>query len=270
MINTAINFFIKTLIIVITLSALAGCGSVQEKDELLDQARQAIAQAEANPNTANSEPLSQAKQALNRAELSEDVEVMEHFIHVAKRQAQIALEVAKRQAIESETEQLAQDEPTNPLTPTDPVWVETSPPVRPQPVQTNLQLQRKLAQWQKTGQLVITLDDIFEIGKTDLSAQTQHDLETIAAYLKKHPQLKVSVEGHTDNTGTLQHNLGLSERQATSIKFALMEHGISSKRILVKGLGATRPVASNSTDNGRQKNRRVEIVIFNEVSMMSF
>jgi len=270
MINTAINLFIKTLIIVITLSALAGCGSVPEKHELLNQARQAIAQAEANPNTANSEALSQAKQALNQAELSEDAEILEHFVHAAKRQAQIAIEVAKRQAIESETEQLAQYDPTNPLTQTDPVWAETSPPVSRQPVQTNRQLQRKLAQWQKTGRLVITLDDMFEIGKTDLSPQTRHDLGTIAAFLKKHPQLKISVEGHTDNTGTPQHNLGLSERQATSIKFALMEHGITSNRILVKGLGATSPVTSNSTYNGRQKNRRVELIIFNEVSLRSF
>jgi outer membrane protein OmpA-like peptidoglycan-associated protein len=263
--NTTVDLLIKTLFIVITLTTFSGCGTVLKKPEQLNQARQAIAQAEANPNTANSEALLEAKQALNQAEQSEDFEIMEHFVNVAKRQAQLALEVAKRQDIETETEQFSQDASTNPLSQTEPVWEETSPPASRQPVQTNRQLQQKLAQWQKTGRLVITLNNLFEFGKTDLSAQTQHDLSIIAAFVKKHPQLKISVEAHTDNTGTYQHNLGLSERQATSVKFFLIKHGISSKRILVKGFGATVPIASNSTNNGRQKNRRVELMIFNEV-----
>jgi len=280
MVNTDINrnSFIKVLVVVIIIGALsAGCGSTPEKHELLREARNAIAQAEANPNTANSEALSEAKQALNKAEMSEDAEITEHFAYVAKQQAQLALEVAERQALEDKREGLdqdaqgeqgAQDAQTERLAqeqaqrerlaqeeaqrerltqPTEPV-VETPPPARHQPARKNRQLQKKLAQWQKskTGRLVITLDDGFETGKTDLAAQTLRDIETVAVFLNRNPQLKASVEGHTDNVGNPQHNLGLSER------------------ILVKGFGGANPIASNRTERGRQKNRRVEVVIFNE------
>jgi outer membrane protein OmpA-like peptidoglycan-associated protein len=81
-------------------------------------------------------------------------------------------------------------------------------------------------------------------------------------FLKQHPYIKISVESHTDNVGTHTHNLGLSERRATSVKFALMNYGITSKRITVKGVGETRPIGSNHTQQGRQKNRRVEIIVF--------
>jgi OOP family OmpA-OmpF porin len=298
------NSFIKVLVVVIIITGLsAGCGSTPEKSDLLREARNAIAQAEANPNAANSEALTEAKEALNKAEMSNDAEITEHFAHMAKQQAQLALEVAQRQALEDQRESLAQDvqeeqgaqdaqtlaeeqaqrerlaeeqarrerlaeeqaQRERLTQPTEPV-VETPPPARHQPARKNRQLQKKLAQWQKskTGRLVVTLDDGFETGKTDLAPQTLRDIETLAVFLNRNRQLKASVEGHTDNVGNPQHNLGLSERRATSVKFALMERGLTSKRILVKGFGGTKPIASNRTERGRQKNRRVDVVIFNE------
>jgi OOP family OmpA-OmpF porin len=106
-------------------------------------------------------------------------------------------------------------------------------------------LKKKLAKWEKTynGRLVVTLFDV-----------DKRDIKILAKFIKQHPNLKISVEGHTDNKGNRQHNLGLSERRATSVKFSLMEHGIASTRITAKGLGESRPISSN-------KNRRVEIII---------
>jgi outer membrane protein OmpA-like peptidoglycan-associated protein len=130
------------------------------------------------------------------------------------------------------------------------------------------QLQEKLAEWQlnrnsQTGRLVVTLDHVlFEKGKTDLRPEAQRHIETVATFLKQHPELKVSIEGHTDNKSTHQHNLGLSERRATTVQFALIKHGVSSKRLIVKGFGDTRPLANNRSEAGRQKNRRVELIIF--------
>jgi outer membrane protein OmpA-like peptidoglycan-associated protein len=110
----------------------------------------------------------------------------------------------------------------------------------------NPKLEKKLAKWEKTtynGRLVVTLFDV-----------DKRDIKILAKFIKQHPNLKISVEGYTDNKGNRQHNLGLSERRATSVKFSLMEHGIASTRITAKGLGESRPIASN-------KNRRVEIII---------
>ena len=125
-------------------------------------------------------------------------------------------------------------------------------------------LLEKIARWQKnkTKSLVIVLEnDLFETDKADLRTNTLHDIKIIAAFLKKNPKLKMVIKGHTDNTSTHLHNLGFSERRATTVKFALMKQGIISKRLFVKGLGETQPIASNHTAIGRQKNHRVELVI---------
>lgn len=129
----------------------------------------------------------------------------------------------------------------------------------------NPKLKNKLTKWEKThnGRLVVILSDelLFDVDKSDLKSEAKRDIKILAKFLKRHPNLKVSVEGYTDNKGNRQHNLGLSERRATSVKFSLMEHGIASTRITAKGLGESRPVASNRKRAGRKKNRRVEIII---------
>jgi len=129
----------------------------------------------------------------------------------------------------------------------------------------NPKLKKKLAKWEKShsGRLVVTLLDelLFDVDKSDLKSEAKRDIKILAKFLKRHPNLKISVEGYTDNKGNRQHNLGLSERRATSVKFSLMEHGIASTRITAKGLGESRPVASNRKRAGRKKNRRVEIII---------
>lgn len=129
----------------------------------------------------------------------------------------------------------------------------------------NPKLKKKLAKWEKShsGRLVVTLLDelLFDVDKSDLKSDAKRDIKILAKFLKRHSNLKISVEGYTDNKGNRQHNLGLSERRATSVKFALMEHGIASTRITATGLGESRPVASNRKRAGRKKNRRVEIII---------
>ncbi len=132
----------------------------------------------------------------------------------------------------------------------------------------NPKLKNKLAKWEKShsGRLVVTLLDelLFDVDKSDLKSEAKRDIKILAKFLKRHSNLKISVEGYTDNKGNRQHNLGLSERRATSVKFSLMEHGIASTRITAKGLGESNPVASNRKRAGRKKNRRVEIIIYRE------
>ena len=78
--------------------------------------------------------------------------------------------------------------------------------------------------------------------------------------LKQNPDLKVSVEGHTDNVGSDKSNKTLSENRAKSVMTALISGGIDKSRLSSKGWGETKPVGDNSTEDGRFKNRRVEIV----------
>jgi OOP family OmpA-OmpF porin len=80
--------------------------------------------------------------------------------------------------------------------------------------------------------------------------------------LKENPQIKVEIGGHTDPSGTEKANQILSEKRAQSAKKYLMDkYGIADNRLVVKGYGATRPIADNKTQEGRSKNRRVEFRI---------
>lgn len=100
----------------------------------------------------------------------------------------------------------------------------------------------------------------FDTGKWDLKADGQATVKEIVAMLKSAPNLKISVEGHTDNVGTPASNQKLSENRAKSVMDAIVNGGISAPRLSSKGLGQTAPIADNRSDEGKAKNRRVELV----------
>jgi lipid-binding SYLF domain-containing protein len=101
----------------------------------------------------------------------------------------------------------------------------------------------------------------FETGKSDLTANSEAPLGELEKTLKDNPTWNVRVEGFTDNRGDAETNRGLSEDRAAAVVNWLVDHGIERSRLTAKGYGGGgRPVASNSTAAGREKNRRVEVV----------
>ncbi|MBW6487264.1 MAG: OmpA family protein [Syntrophobacterales bacterium] len=89
--------------------------------------------------------------------------------------------------------------------------------------------------------------------------QYHHEIGNLAEVMKKYPDLKITIEGHTDNTGGLDYNAKLSQRRAEAVKKYLVgKFGIDAYRLNEKGYGEIRPIESNATKAGRQKNRRVE------------
>jgi len=85
-------------------------------------------------------------------------------------------------------------------------------------------------------------------------------LGEIVKLLQQNPDLKLRVEGHTDNQGNAAANQSLSEKRAQAVVAWLTAHGVEAGRLTAKGLGQTKPVEDNSTEDGRAKNRRVELV----------
>jgi outer membrane protein OmpA-like peptidoglycan-associated protein len=110
--------------------------------------------------------------------------------------------------------------------------------------------------------LIVNMSDVlFDVDKATLKPATRETLAKVAGILLTHPTLRVSVEGHTDSTGSDEYNLKLSQRRADSVREYLIENGISSSNIEAHGMGKDQPVASNDTAAGRQQNRRVEMVV---------
>lgn len=113
-----------------------------------------------------------------------------------------------------------------------------------------------------TRGLVISLSDIlFDVDKATIKPGALSNINRIAGILNQFPNYKISVEGHTDNTGSAQYNMQLSQRRAEAVRQALINGGVDSTRITATGFGLTQPVATNATAAGRQQNRRVEVVV---------
>jgi outer membrane protein OmpA-like peptidoglycan-associated protein len=100
----------------------------------------------------------------------------------------------------------------------------------------------------------------FDTGKSDIKPESLAIIGQIAALLKAHPELKVSIEGHTDNAGTPQNNKALSTQRAKSVMNAVVQKGVAATRLTALGWGQEKPIADNRSEEGKAKNRRVEIV----------
>lgn len=111
------------------------------------------------------------------------------------------------------------------------------------------------------GTIVSMSDILFGFDKADITTDLKTSLAKIAGILTVYKDCKVIVEGHTDNIGTADYNQNLSERRAVNVKGFLVEQGLATVRLSAVGYGMSRPYASNSTKEGRQKNRRVDLVI---------
>jgi outer membrane protein OmpA-like peptidoglycan-associated protein len=108
-------------------------------------------------------------------------------------------------------------------------------------------------------------DVLFDTGKYKLRMEAQLGLAKLAGIVLSHPGLKLAVEGYTDTTGTVAFNETLSEQRANAVEEYLIQQGLDAGSVTAQGFGPANPVASNDTSQGRQQNRRVEIIISGEV-----
>lgn len=113
--------------------------------------------------------------------------------------------------------------------------------------------------------LIVNLSDVlFDTGSANLKTGTREKLAKVAGILLSHPGLKIQVEGHTDSVGEAGYNQHLSENRAGSVRTYLVDQGIAHDAVGTTGFGETNPVASNTTAEGRQQNRRVELIVSGE------
>lgn len=116
--------------------------------------------------------------------------------------------------------------------------------------------------------LVITLGDVlFGTGKSDIrSGAAMQALSKLSTFLNEYPDRTALIEGHTDNVGADDYNLGLSQQRANAVKAYLMQQGVNATRLTASGMGENSPISGNETSTGRQQNRRVEVIVSQAVA----
>ncbi|TAE46576.1 MAG: OmpA family protein [Bacteroidetes bacterium] len=125
-------------------------------------------------------------------------------------------------------------------------------------VEVNIQLEPI-----RIGSSLILKNIYFETGKWNLLPASNAELERVVAFMKLNPRVAIQVSGHTDNTGDKNEKMQLSINRANSVRDYLVKRGVAAGRLKVKGYGMYRPIAPNTTPEGRQKNRRVEFEVIN-------
>ncbi|HYF68835.1 MAG TPA: OmpA family protein [Ohtaekwangia sp.] len=111
------------------------------------------------------------------------------------------------------------------------------------------------------GSVAVLNNIFFDVDKYALKTKSASELNNIVRFMRSNPTVKIEIGGHTDNSGSREYNLQLSEKRARSVYQYLIEKGIDEKRLALRGYGQDRPVENNDTEEGRQQNRRIEFKV---------
>lgn len=290
----------RLLLVPVAAAVLMACASTPMSNGRLDEARALYTQASNDPETARTAPLElrRAQQALTQAEAAlkagEDVSVVDHYAYLARQRSATALQTGEisraeksvgassrdrdRILMEARTQEASRSSAQARAALQEAEAARMSAVKARDEAQTQLaaaeaakakaaKLQAELAalQAKQTDRgMVLTLGDVlFDTGRAQLKAGAFDTVDRLATFLRENPERSVAIEGYTDSVGGDAYNQSLSQRRADAVRTALSERGIASNRVSTQGFGEAKPVATNSTAEGRQRNRRVEVVIAN-------
>jgi outer membrane protein OmpA-like peptidoglycan-associated protein len=250
-------------------AAVVACASAPQRSEQLEQARTEIQTLSQDPlaQQAAGADLQSARKSLEQADAAlqqkQPPAVVDHLAYLARRHAE-AGEARVSEARAREQVAQAQDDRNKILMDarTRQLASAQSQASAAQQELANTQQQLADLQAKKTDRgMVVTLGDVlFDTGQATLKPGANLAMNRLSTYLSSNPQTKIIIEGHTDSRGSEEYNEVLSERRARAVATELESRGISSDQIQTLGRGKAYPVASNDTPEGRQQNRRVEIV----------
>lgn len=278
------KFVPNRFLTVIAVVLIVGCGGTPDKNPLLEEAKTNFQQAERDSMIVTKAPVA-LKEAEEELEIGQrlwedkaDRELVDHHAYIAGQRVAIARETAMLNAAQDEVER-AEAERQRVL-----IQARKAEAVaaeqRAQEALTEARKEREAAEEarrraeelaqrvnelearQTERGLVLTLGDVlFDFDKATLKPGGQRAVNELSNFLREYPERKVMIEGFTDNIGSDSYNEELSRRRADAVRMALTSNGISTGRIQIRGYGEQYPVANNNTEAGRQRNRRVEVII---------
>jgi len=239
----------KLLIPAIILTLASGCADLQKTQGLLD-AEKAYARAAEDKSVAKyaSSDLGVANATLMRAGIAECETEMTSLAYIGNVQVETAIKKAEAQQAMQNTKNLIEKKEE---------LVAASVLAKKESAQNQLgAMQERTAE----NEIILAFGKVeFVTGKVDLVPGVVGGVDLLADYLNANKTKKVTLSGHTDSTGSAERNKELSQQRADFIRDVLVSKGVAASRISSIGYGQSQPIASNSTREGRQKNRRIAI-----------
>lgn len=234
-------------------AGLVGCAN--QPNPNLETARSNYAELQANPqaNTLAAVETKEAGDMLTRTQMAyenrQDPVEVDHLAYITSQRVEVARQTIQQKAAE---EALAKAPAQR-----------TQAQLDARNQQVNVLLQQLQAKPTERGTLITLGDVLFAVDRAELTPSGMQNVQQLGHYLLQNPDRQVVVEGFTDSTGTVDHNLRLSQARADSVRSALVAMGVEPSRVTTHGFGKDYPVASNATPDSRTLNRRVEVTIAN-------
>lgn len=237
--------------------------SKSDKSKILTNARQTIQFAEdARALAAERQEAERIQQEKDAAAATAKAKAEEQAAAEAQRQAELTAAKEAQMKAEAEAKQAAEKARTQ-------AAEEEAERARAATAALRAQLLQQLNSVLQTtdsprGLVVNMADVLFDFGKYNLKSDADVKLAKLAGIILAHPGLHLAIEGHTDNIGSDEANMKLSQQRADTVRDYLVQQGLAADTVTAVGMGKADPVADNSTNEGRQKNRRVEIIVSGE------
>lgn len=276
--NNSVLRYAHMLVISSAIILTTACSTSTIKPDGAEEVRQKLTQLQTDSllSSRAQVAIKEAEAATRIAEKPEkDIALAKHRVFMADAKVEIALAIAQTRLLEDQREGLRDDQKKARLDSrtaevdqarkrTDLAQEETE-----RANERNEELEKQLvdlnAKKSERG-MVLTLGDIlFETGKSALKADVSNDLDKLSDFLNKYQERDLRIEGYTDDVGSDEFNLLLSQQRAEAVRSYLIQRGVSANRMTTSGQGEMAPVASNESAMGRQKNRRVEIIILDNL-----
>ena len=258
----------------VALVLLAACAAAPVQPAGSAEARNKLMQLQSDQALAGLAPLAikDADLAVSLAEQPQaDLQLAAHRVYIADRKIEIARAQAETKLAEDQRATLTtqrEDARLDARTQEADVAHAAAAASAAQSVELQRQLDELHAQVTDRG-IVLTLGDVlFATGRADLKPEATNNLMALVTFLNSYPNRTAAIEGYTDNVGSDDANQLLSERRAESVRSYLTGKGIGAARLAASGKGEMQPVADNESVTGRERNRRVEVIINEPVAAL--
>jgi outer membrane protein OmpA-like peptidoglycan-associated protein len=254
------------LLVAVLAAILVGCSTMAEPNRALDRARAGYRALQNDPQVIQLAPteLTQAGEAVRTADTAwtqrQSLRTVDHLAYLAQQRVAVARETTSTRMWEKAAAAAKAGADSHKAR----VDAQKAQHDKSRATDLEMQLKDLNAKPTERGDVITLGDVLFDSNQAELRTGGLRDMDKLVVFFKRYPERTALIEGFTDSQGSQSDNLDLSQRRAGAVRDALIDQGVFADRLTSRGHGEAHPTSTNTTQAGRQANRRVEIVLSGE------